>query len=94
MSISPTLISLAIWFTAVRPEEHCLFTVLIGVVFGMPAKRAAIRAAEAPPPGGKTFPTAMSSMRAGSNPAFVYVALRTPARISSGRVSLKPPFFP
>lgn len=29
-------------------------------VLGIPAARAAILATEAPPPGGKTFPTAMS----------------------------------
>ena len=71
MSIWPKAISLAIWLTAVRPDEHCLFTVLTAVVLGIPAARAAMRAAEAPPPGGRTFPTETSSMSFGSSPALV-----------------------
>jgi len=92
ISIWPIAISPAIWLTAVNPLEHWRLTVLIAVVFGIPAARAAIRAAEAPPAGGRTFPTAISSMREGSRLIFVYAARRTPDRISSGRVSLKPPF--
>jgi hypothetical protein len=52
-----------------------------------------MRAPVAPPLGGSTFPTATSSTRAGSSPARVYAARRTAESISSGRVSLKPPFF-
>jgi hypothetical protein len=94
MSICPARIWLAIWLTAVRPDEHCLLTVLIEVSTGMPAWRAAIRAAEAPPPGGRTLPTEISSMSLGSRLALEYAARRTCDRISSGLVSLKPPFLP
>lgn len=47
--------------TAVSPLEHCLLTVEIGVVMGIPALSAAIRAVEAPPEGGRTLPTMMGS---------------------------------
>lgn len=53
-----------------------------------------MRAAEAPPPGGSTFPTAISSMSLGSRLTRVYTALRTLERIKSGFVSLNPPFLP
>ena len=91
MSIWPAIICAAIWLTAVRPDEHWRLTVAIDVETGMPAWRAAMRAADAPPPGGRTFPTLISSTSAGSRLTFVYTARRMPERISSGRVSLKPP---
>ena len=93
MSIMPELISPAMMLTAWRPDAHCRLTVEIGTLLGMPAWRAAIRAALAPPPAGRTLPTEMSPMRAGLTPAFLMAALNTPERSSSGRVSLKPPFF-
>lgn len=71
MSICPVTISFAICEIAVRPDEHCLLTVLTALVLGIPAARAAIRAAEAPPPGGRTLPTEMSSMSEGSREALV-----------------------
>lgn len=37
ISIWPDRISFAIWLTAVKPDEHCLLTVLIAVVLGIPA---------------------------------------------------------
>lgn len=80
--------------TAVRPEEHCRLTVLIGTLLGMPAWSAAMRAPVAPPPGGRTLPTCMSPINVGSRPTLEYEALRTAERSSSGRVSLKPPFLP
>ena len=93
MSIMPELISAEMMLTAWRPDAHCLLTVLIGTVLGMPAWRAAMRAAVAPPPAGRTLPTEMSPTREGFRPDFLSAALSTPERSSSGRVSLKPPFF-
>ena len=66
MSIWPARIWLAIWLTAVSPEEHWRLMVLMEVSTGMPACSAAMRAAEAPPPGGRTLPTEISSMSLGS----------------------------
>jgi hypothetical protein len=61
-------------------------------VFGMPARSMAIRATFAPPPGGRTLPTVMSSISFGSMPDRSSVALKTARRRSSGRASLRPPF--
>jgi hypothetical protein len=51
-----------------RPEEHCLLTVLSPAVFGIPAIRDAARATVAPPPGVRTVPTEISSIKAGLMP--------------------------
>lgn len=93
MSICPVEISLAIWATVARPEEHCLLSVLTAAVLGMPAYKAAIRATVAPPPGGRTFPTATSSINEGLTPLRSMTPLKTAASRSSGHASLRPPFF-
>ena len=51
-----------------RPEEHCLLTVLSPAIFGIPAIRDAARATVAPPPGVRTVPTDISSIKAGLMP--------------------------
>lgn len=58
-------------------EEHCLLRVFTAVVFGKPAQRAAILATVAPPPGGRTFPTAMSSTSFGSILDWAMIPLKT-----------------
>lgn len=52
----------------------------------------AIRATEAPPPGGKTFPTWISSTISYLAPARSTAALKTATNNSSGQVSFNPPF--
>lgn len=92
ISIIPVLIALAISTIAIRPLEHCLFKLLTAVDSGKPATRAAARNSVAPPPGGRTEPTAISSTNLGSIPLRSITPLKTPARISAAAVSLKPPF--
>jgi hypothetical protein len=38
---SPTLMPCAMWRMAIRPDEHSLFTTLIGTWYGIPAAMAA-----------------------------------------------------
>lgn len=93
-SIMPALIALAISTQACSPELHCRLTDLTAVVAGKPATNAAARNSVAPPPGGKTEPTAMSSTRAGSICERTRRALNAPTSRSAAGVSLKPPLPP
>lgn len=93
-SIMPHLMALAISITAWSPLEHCLLRDLTAAVSGNPATRAAARNSVAPPPGGKTEPTAISSTKAGSILDFSIKDLNTPASRSDAAVSLKPPLPP
>ena len=93
-SIIPDLRALAMSTVACRPLEHCLFKLRTAVVSGNPATREAARNSVAPPPGGRTEPTATSSTRFGLIPLRSITALKTPASRSAAGVSLKPPFPP
>lgn len=92
MSICPAVIALAMWATACSPEEHCLFRACREVVCGTPPRNPPILEVVAPAPGCRQFPTAMSSIFAGSRLALVYTSLRTCPRSCSGAVFLKDPF--
>ena len=77
---------------ACRPELHCLLTVWIGTVSGIPESRAAMRhwmarCDESP----STEPMTMSPMSLGSTPVRCSVASKTAERRSSGEVSFRPP---
>ncbi len=94
ISIIPELIAFAISTHACRPEEHCLFRLLTEAETGKPATRAAARNSVAPPPGGKTEPTAISSTSAGSIFERSMSDLNAPTRRSAAAVSLNPPLPP
>jgi hypothetical protein len=94
ISIIPELIAFAISTHACRPEEHCLFKLLTEAETGKPATRAAARNSVAPPPGGKTEPTAISSTSAGSILERSMSDLNAPTRRSAAAVSLNPPLPP
>jgi hypothetical protein len=94
ISIIPDLIALAISTQACRPEEHCRFKLFTAAETGNPATSAAARNSVAPPPGGKTEPTAMSSTNAGSIFERSMRDLKAPTSRSAAAVSLKPPFPP
>lgn len=83
MSMYPDLMADAICATACNPLEHCLLTVIIDEVSGMPAWRDAIRAKVAPPPGGKTLPTTTSSISFGS----ILVLAKTPFKTVESIIS-------
>ena len=93
-SIMPELIAFAISTQACRPEEHCLFKLLTAAETGNPAAKAAARNSVAPPPGGRTEPTAISSTKAGSIFERSMSDLNAPTSISAAAVSLNPPFPP
>lgn len=86
--------ALAISIQACKPLEHCLFTLFTAVVSGNPATSAAARNSVAPPPGGRTLPTAISSTREGSIFERASRDLNTWTRRSAAAVSLRPPFPP
>lgn len=90
-SIIPLLIALAMSTQACSPLLHCLFRLFTAVLSGKPAARAAARNSVAPPPGGSTEPTAMSSTRDGSMLERDRRFLKVPRRRSAAAVSLKPP---
>lgn len=94
MSIMPALMALAISTQAWRPELHCLFKLCTPVDEGKPAARAAALNSVAPPPGARTFPTAMSSTSEGSILERSSRDLKAPWRRSAQGVSLKPPLPP
>jgi len=94
ISIMPDLMALAISTHACRPEEHCLFKLLTAAETGNPAAKAAARNSVAPPPGGRTDPTAISSTRPGSMFERSMRDLKAPMRRSAAAVSLKPPLPP
>lgn len=79
---------------ACRPEEHWRFSARTAVEAGKPAARAAARNSVAPPPGGRTDPTAISWTSLGSIPERETTAERAPTRRSAAAVSLKPPLPP
>ena len=60
MSITPAVIFEAIIPQASSPEEHSLLIDTIGVVSGMPARKAPILEGIYPAPVWRLFPTAMS----------------------------------
>ena len=93
-SIMPARIAFAMSTTACSPLLHWRFRLLTAVSAGNPAASAAARNSVAPPPGGRTDPTAMSSTRAGSMPERAMSARKAPCRMSAGIVSLKPPLPP
>jgi hypothetical protein len=90
-SIIPLLIEFAISTHACRPELHCLFRLLTAAETGKPAAKAAALNSVAPPPGGNTDPTAISSTRPGSIFERSMSDLKAPTSISAAAVSLKPP---
>ena len=94
MSMRPALMALAISTQACRPELHCLFSECTAVLSGNPAASAAALNSVAPPPGGRTEPTAMSSTRAGSSLLRSRRDTKAPWRRSAAAVSLKPPLPP
>lgn len=79
---------------ACNPLEHCLFRLFTAVLSVNPATRAAPRNSVAPPPGGSTLPTAMSSTREGSSFERAIRDLNAWTRRSAAGVSLSPPFPP
>jgi hypothetical protein len=93
-SIIPELIAFAISTQACKPEEHCLFKLLTAAETGKPATRAAARNSVAPPPGGKTEPTEISSTSAGSIFERSMSDLKAPTSRSAAAVSLNPPLPP
>lgn len=93
-SIMPVEIALAISTTACNPLLHCLFRAFTAAVTGNPAARAAALNSVAPPPGGSTDPTAISSTSAGSILERSMRALKAPTRRSAAAVSLNPPLPP
>ena len=90
----PLLIAFAMSTTACNPLLHCLFKLLTEVSTGNPAARAAALNSVAPPPGGRTDPTAISSTRDGSILERERSALKAPTSRSAAAVSLKPPLPP
>lgn len=93
-SIMPVFSAFAISTTACKPLEHCLFKLRTAVDSGNPATSDAARNSVAPPPGGRTEPTATSLTSLGSMPLRSMTALKTPASRSAAAVSLKPPLPP
>lgn len=93
-SMTPAFMALATSTIACRPLEHCLFKALTAEVSGKPAAKAAARNSVAPPPGGRTDPTAISSTSEGSILDLSIRALKAPTRRSAAAVSLKPPLPP
>ena len=93
-SIIPVLIAFAISTHACNPLLHCLFRLLTAALAGKPAVNAAALNSVAPPPGGSTEPTAMSSTREGSILDRERRLLKAPTRRSAAGVSLKPPLPP
>lgn len=93
-SIMPDLMAFAISTHACRPDEHCLFKLLTAADTGNPAAKAAARNSVAPPPGGSTDPTAMSSTSPGSIFERSMRDLNAPTSKSAAAVSLKPPLPP
>ena len=91
ISIIPALIAFAISTHACNPLLHCLFRLLTAVLSGKPAASAAARNSVAPPPGGSTEPTAMSSTRDGEIFERCRRLWKVPTRRSAAAVSLKPP---
>lgn len=61
------------------------------MVVGNPATIAAARNSVAPAPGARTFPTEMSSTKAGSMPEVLITPWKIPARRSPAWVSLNNP---
>jgi len=94
ISIMPDLIAFAISTHACRPEEHCLFKLFTAAETGNPAAKAAARNSVAPPPGGRTEPTAISSTSPGSIFERSMRDLKAPTNISAAAVSLNPPLPP
>jgi len=94
ISIMPDWIAFAISTQACRPDEHCLFKLFTAVETGKPATRAAARNSVAPPPGGRTEPTAISSTRPGSIFERSMSDLKAPTSKSAAAVSLNPPLPP
>ena len=94
ISIIPLRIAFAMSTQAWRPEEHCLLTERTAAVSGMPATREAARNSVAPPPGARTFPTEISSMREGSIWERESRDLRVWTRRSEAGTSLREPFPP
>lgn len=92
MSIWPAAIWSAMWLTATRPDEHWRLTVATDEVVGKPAASWAMRATVAPPPGGRTLPTWISSTRSLLAPERSMTPSKTALRRSSGHASLRPPF--
>ena len=90
----PVLIAFAISTHACSPLEHCRLRLFTAAVSGKPAANAAARNSVAPPPGGKTDPTLMSSTKAGSSFERDRRALNAPYNRSEAAVSLKPPLPP
>lgn len=86
--------ALAMSTVACNPLEHCLFKLFTAVLSGNPATRAAPRNSVAPPPGGNTLPTAMSSTREGSSFERSIKDLKAWTRRSAAGLSLSPPFPP
>lgn len=79
---------------ACNPLEHCLFRLFTAVLSGKPATSAAARNSVAPPPGGSTLPTAISSTREGSILERESRDLNTWTRRSAAGTSFSPPFPP
>jgi hypothetical protein len=94
ISIIPELIAFAISTQACRPDEHCRFKLFTAAETGNPATRAAALNSVAPPPGGRTEPTAISSTSAGSIFDRSMSDLNAPTNKSAAGVSLKPPLPP
>ena len=90
----PDRMALAMSMHACRPLEHCLFRLLTAVFSGNPATSAAALNSVAPPPGGSTEPTAMSSTSDGSSLDRERRALRAWTSRSAAGTSLSPPFPP
>lgn len=86
--------ALAISTQACRPDEHCLLSDFTAAVSGNPAASAAARNSVAPPPGGRTDPTEISSTRDGSILERSISDLKAPTSRSAAGVSLKPPLPP
>lgn len=93
-SIIPEEIALAMSTTPCNPLLHCLLSALTEVVTGNPAASAAALNSVAPPPGGSTEPTAISSTNAGSILERSRRDLKAPTRRSAAAVSLNPPLPP
>ena len=93
ISMTPALILAAMMEHASNPEEQSLLMATMLVVSGNPAKNIPILPVISPAPGCRLFPTAMSWMASGLTCALQAASLRTVASMTSGAVSLSPPFF-